>query len=58
MATALRTIFAQPDREAASQQLAEVVNAMRPRWPKAAEVAQEAEVGVLACMAFPREHWI
>jgi transposase-like protein len=58
VAAALRTIFAQPHREAASLQLAEVVKAMRPRWPKAAEVVQEAEADVLAYMAFPREHWI
>lgn len=31
VAAALRTIFAQPDREAAGQQLGEVVKAMGPR---------------------------
>jgi putative transposase len=38
VAAALRTIFTQPDRPAAGQQLAAVVEAMRPRWPKAAEL--------------------
>ncbi|MEW6568917.1 MAG: IS256 family transposase [Chloroflexota bacterium] len=57
VAAALRTIFAQPDREAARQQLAEVVNAMRPRWPKAAHVVAEGEDDVLAYMTFPEEHW-
>lgn len=57
VAAALRTIFAQPDREAAGQQLAEVVGAMRSRWPKAAELLQQAEEDILAYMAFPPEHW-
>jgi putative transposase len=57
VAAALRTIFAQPDREAAGAQLAEVVKAMRARWPKAADVVAEAENNVLAYMSFPEEHW-
>jgi transposase-like protein len=57
VAAALRTIFAQPDRAAAGAQLAEVVKAMRARWPKAAEVVAEAENDVLAYMSFPEEHW-
>ena len=57
VAAAIRTIFAQPNRQAASQQLAEVVQAMRPRWPKAAALLQQAEDDVLAYTAFPREHW-
>lgn len=57
VAAALRTIFAQPNREAAEQQLAEVVRVMRPRWPKAAEVLEDAGDDVLAYMAFPKEHW-
>lgn len=57
VAAAIRTVFAQPDREAAGQQLAEVVAAMRVRWPKAAEVLSKAEDDALAYMAFPREHW-
>jgi len=57
VAAALRTIFAQPDRDAAGAQLAEVVKAMRARWPKAAEVVAEAENDVLAYMSFPQEHW-
>jgi putative transposase len=57
VAAALRTIFAQPDREAAGQQLLEVVQAMQARWPKAAELLAEAEEDVLAYMSFPAEHW-
>jgi transposase-like protein len=57
VAAAIRTIFAQPDREAAGQQLSEVVKAMHPRWPKAAELVARAEEDVLAYMTFPPEHW-
>ena len=57
VAAALRTIFAQPDREAAEQQLAEVVKAMKPRWPKAAEILEKARDDILAYMNFPLEHW-
>lgn len=57
VAAALRTIFAQPSRKDAEQQLAEVVRGMRPRWPKAAQVLEEAGDDVLAYMAFPKEHW-
>ena len=57
VAAALRTLFAQRDREAAGQQLAEVALAMRARWPKAAELLAEAEEDILAYMAFPPEHW-
>jgi putative transposase len=64
VAAALRTIFAQPDRQAAGVQLAEVVRAtlapaasagVRRRWPKAAELLAQAEDDVLAYMAFPPE---
>jgi len=57
VAAAIRTIFAQRDREAARQQLAEVVRVMEPRWPKAAEVLAAGEEEVLTYMTFPREHW-
>lgn len=54
---ALRTIFAQPDQEAARGQLRVVYDAMVVRWPKAAEVLINAEEDILAYMVFPREHW-
>ena len=57
VAALVRTIFAQPDKAAAHAQLAEVVQRLRPRFPKAAELLCEAEEDVLAYMAFPREHW-
>ena len=57
IAAALRTFFAQPNRQAAGQQLQEVVRSMLPRWPKAAQLVAEAEEDILAYMAFPLEHW-
>ena len=57
VAAALRTIFAQPDRGAAGQQLAEVVKAMQARWPKAADIVANAERDVLAYLALPPDHW-
>jgi transposase-like protein len=57
VAAAMRTIFAQPDRKAAGEQLSEVVRVMQPRWPKAAELLEDAEEDILAHMSFPKEHW-
>jgi transposase-like protein len=57
MAAALRTIFAQPDPEAAHRQLRAVYDAMVVRWPKAAEILIRAEEDILTYKAFPQEHW-
>jgi transposase-like protein len=57
IAAAIRTIFAQPNQEAARQQMAEVVAAMKPRWPKAAAVLTKGENEVLTYTTFPMEHW-
>jgi putative transposase len=57
VAAAVRTIFAQPNWQAAGQQLQEVAKALEGRWPKAATVLLEVEEDVLAYMAFPQGHW-
>jgi transposase-like protein len=57
VAAGIRTIFAQPNQEAARQQMAEVLAAMEPRWPKAAVVLANGEEEVLTYMTFPIEHW-
>lgn len=57
VAALVRTIFAQPSREAAGQQLAEVARLMQPRWPKATALLLAAEDDVLAYLTFPKEHW-
>jgi putative transposase len=58
MAAAVRTIFAQPGREAAGSQLRYVAETISSRWPKASQLLLNAEDDVLAFMAFPRVHWI
>jgi putative transposase len=56
-AAAMRTIFAQPDREAAGQQLRRVADSLRPRFPNVSGLLENAEDDLLAYMSFPREHW-
>jgi transposase-like protein len=57
VAATVRTIFAQPDRQAAGDQLREVARLLQSRWPAAGQLLLAAEDDVLAYMAFPREHW-
>jgi len=57
VAALLRTIFAQPQREAASEQLVLVCDMLDPRYPQAAQLVRAAEHDILAYMAFPTEHW-
>lgn len=52
-----RTIFLQPDGAAAREQLGQVAEQLRTRFPKAAEVLLRAEDDVLAYTTVPREHW-
>jgi transposase-like protein len=57
VAAAIRTIFTQPNQEAARLQLRELAAAMEERWPRAAAVLASGEDEVLTYMAFPMEHW-
>ena len=57
VAAALRTIFAQPDRQAAGEQLDAVAQALEPHWPAAAQLLWSAAADVLAFMSFPESHW-
>ena len=57
VAAAIRTVSAQPSQEAARQQLAGMVSAIKSRWAKATEVLVAAEDNVLPYMTFPPEHW-
>lgn len=57
VAALARTIFAQPDRQAAGQQLREVARLLDARWPAAAELLLAAEDDILAYLVVPREHW-
>ena len=57
VAALVRTIFVQPQRQAAGAQVTETLRLMRERWPQAAAVLADAEDDVLAYMSFPVEHW-
>jgi len=57
VAAAIRTIFTQPNQEAARLQLRELAGVMQERWPRAAAVLASGEEEVLTYMAFPMEHW-
>lgn len=52
----IRTVFAQPDAVSARQQWRKVADGCRGRFPKLAELMDEAEEDVLAYAAFPSEH--
>jgi putative transposase len=53
----IRTVFAQPDAVSAHQQWRKVADGFRARFPKLAELMDEAEEDVLAYASFPAEHW-
>jgi len=53
----IRTVFAQLDAQSAHEQWRRVADGFRNRFPKLAELMDEAEEGVLAYATFPAEHW-
>ena len=57
VAATIRTVFVQPDAEAAREQWRRVADSFRPRFPRLAALLDEAEADVLAYLAFPPEHW-
>ncbi len=56
VAAAIRQVFLQPDHAAAVQSWRQVSDQLRTRWPKLGTCMDEAEVDVLAYMAFPAQH--
>jgi transposase-like protein len=52
----IATAFAQDDADAAKAQWRKVADQIRPKLPKLAAILDEAEVDVLAYMAFPKDH--
>jgi putative transposase len=56
-AAAIRTIFAQPDRETAGLQLGRVADSLRLRFGTVSTLLEDCEEDLLAYMSFPREHW-
>jgi transposase-like protein len=57
VAATIRTVFAQPTPEAACTQWRQIADNFRDRWPRLAALLDEAEVDVLAFLAFPQAHW-
>jgi putative transposase len=57
VAATIRTVFVQPDAVTARETWRKVADGFRPRWPRLAELLDEAEADVLAYLAFPSEHW-
>ena len=53
----IRTVFAQPDAHSAREQWRRVSDGFRSRFPRLAELMDEAEEDVLSYAAFPAEHW-
>ncbi len=53
----IRTVFAQPDARSARRQWRRVSDGFRSRFPRLADLMDEAEEDVLAYASFPPEHW-
>lgn len=56
VASAIRSIFEQPDEATAQAQLGRVVDGLRPRFPGVAELLATAEADLLAHFTFPETH--
>jgi transposase-like protein len=56
VASAVRSIFEQPDEASARAQLRRVADGLRPRFPKVAELLEGAEADLLAHFTFPAAH--
>src|SRR5205814_1837586 len=57
VAATIRTAFVQPDAAQAREQWRRVADGFRDRFPRLADLLDEAEADVLAYLAFPPEHW-
>jgi len=57
VAATIRTVFAQPDATSAHEQWRRVAEGLRPRYPRLADLLDQAEADVLAYLAFPPAHW-
>ncbi len=57
VATMVRSVFAQPDREQVSLQLERVIEQLHERFPEAAELLEQAGPDITAFASLPTEHW-
>jgi transposase-like protein len=56
-AAALKSIFSQTSQAEARSALRKAVELLRPKYPAAAAIIEEAEEEVLSYMSFPDKHW-
>jgi putative transposase len=57
VAAAIRTIFAQPDREAVAEQLQSIAEKLGRQFPAVEQMLIEAAPDITAFSAFPVSHW-
>jgi putative transposase len=57
VAATIRTVFAQPDATSARATWQRVADSFRVRFPRVADLLDDAEDEVLAYLTFPHEHW-
>ncbi|MET0904217.1 MAG: IS256 family transposase [Acidimicrobiales bacterium] len=57
VAAAIRTIFAQPDAAAVSEQLDSIASKLGRQFPVVEAMLREAETDITAFAAFPQAHW-
>jgi transposase-like protein len=57
VAATIRTAFVQPDAPSTKETWHRVADSFRGRWPRLADLMDEAEDDVLAYLGFPKEHW-
>ena len=57
VAATIRTVFAQPDATSAREQWRRVADGFRERFPRLADLMDDAEADVLAYLPFPSAHW-
>jgi transposase-like protein len=56
IASAVRSVFEQPDERAAREQFGQVIDSLEPRFPTVAKLLLEAESDLLAHFTFPETH--
>lgn len=57
VAASIRTVFAQPDATTSREQWRRVADGFRDRFPRLADLMDDAEDDLLAYLAVPRAHW-
>jgi putative transposase len=57
VAATMRTAFVQPEAAPTRETWRRVADSFRSRWPRLAQLMDEAEADVLAYLGFPKEHW-